>query len=56
MGLDLIPLHLRPIRIELDTGEIEVLITSLVDEKNIPAKSSRICILSVGPWKLIIFS
>lgn len=36
MGLDLIPLHLRLIRIELDTGEIEVLITSLVDEKKYP--------------------
>lgn len=36
MGLDLIPLRLRLIRVELDTGEIEVLITPLVDEKKFP--------------------
>lgn len=33
MGLDLTPLRLRLIRVELDSGEIEVLITSLTDDK-----------------------
>jgi hypothetical protein len=33
MGLDTTPLHLRLIRVELDTGEIEVLITSLTDKQ-----------------------
>jgi hypothetical protein len=33
MGLDIDPLHLRLIRVELDTGEIEVLITSLTDKQ-----------------------
>lgn len=33
MGLDIEPLKLRLLRIELDTGEIEVLITSLIDEQ-----------------------
>lgn len=33
MGLDLRPLKLRLIRIELDTGESEILITSLLDTK-----------------------
>lgn len=33
MGLDVIPLHLRLIRVELDSGEIEVLITSLTDKQ-----------------------
>jgi hypothetical protein len=36
MGLDLIPLSLRLIKVELDTGEIEVLITSLTDEQKFP--------------------
>lgn len=36
MGLDLTPLHLRLIRVELDNGEIEVLITSLIDEHEYP--------------------
>jgi Transposase DDE domain len=36
MGLDIMPLHLRLIRVELDSGEIEVLITSLTDEKKYP--------------------
>ena len=36
MGLDIMPLRLRLIRIELDSGEIEVLITSLTDEKKYP--------------------
>jgi hypothetical protein len=31
MGLDAAPLRLRLIRVELETGEIEVLITSLID-------------------------
>ncbi|MBI9030817.1 IS4 family transposase [bacterium] len=33
MGLDLKPLKLRLIRVELDTGEIEILITSLLDNE-----------------------
>ena len=33
MGLDLKPLKLRLIRVELDTGEIEILITSLLDKE-----------------------
>lgn len=33
MGLDTAPLRLRLIRVELETGEIEVLITSLIDEQ-----------------------
>ena len=36
MGLDVMPLNLRLIRVELDSGEIEVLITSLTDEKKYP--------------------
>jgi hypothetical protein len=36
MGLDTKPLKLRLIRIELDTGETEVLITSLLDEQKYP--------------------
>lgn len=36
MGLAVIPLKLRLIRIELETGEIEVLITSLVDKIKYP--------------------
>ncbi|WP_155309411.1 IS4 family transposase [Desulfosarcina ovata] len=36
MGLDTAPLRLRLIRIELDSGEIEVLITSLTDEGKYP--------------------
>ena len=36
MGLDLIPLHLRLIRVELDSGEIEVLITSLTNKRKYP--------------------
>ena len=36
MGLDIKPLHLRLIRVELDTGEIEVLITSLTDTQKYP--------------------
>lgn len=38
MGLDTNPLKLRLIRIELDTGEIEVLITSLLDGQQYPHK------------------
>ena len=38
MGLDTKPLHLRLIRVELDTGEIEVLITSLIDKQKYPQK------------------
>lgn len=38
LGLDVIPLSLRLIRVELDSGEIEVLITSLTDEKKYPQK------------------
>ncbi len=38
MGLDIIPLHLRLIRVELETGEIEVLITSLGDKQKYPHK------------------
>jgi hypothetical protein len=33
MGLDLKPLKLRLIRVELDTGEVEILITSLLDQQ-----------------------
>jgi len=33
MGLDPIPLRLRLIRVELETGEVEVLITSLINEQ-----------------------
>ena len=36
MGLDLKPLQLRLIRIELDTGETEILITSLLDQTTFP--------------------
>ena len=36
MGLDVMPLSLRLIRVEIDSGEIEVLITSLTDEKKYP--------------------
>lgn len=36
MGLDTVPLKLRLIRIQLDNGEIEVLITSLVDKNKFP--------------------
>ena len=38
MGLDVMPLNLRLIRVELDSGEIEVLVTSLTDEKKYPQK------------------
>lgn len=31
MGLDVNPLPLRLVRIELDTGEVKILITSLID-------------------------
>jgi len=36
MGLDASPLCLRLIRVELESGEIEVLITSLTDEQKFP--------------------
>ena len=36
MGLEVKPLRLRLIRIELDSGQIEILITSLIDEKEFP--------------------
>ena len=36
MGLDLKPLKLRLLRIELDTGEVEILITSLLDTQKYP--------------------
>lgn len=36
LGLDFKPMKLRLIRVELDTGEIEILITSLVDKKAYP--------------------
>ena len=36
MGLDTTPLKLRLIRVELDSGEIEVLITSLIDDQKYP--------------------
>ena len=36
MGLDLKPLKLRLIRVELDTGEVEILITSLLDTQKYP--------------------
>ena len=36
MGLDPIPLRLRLIRVELETGEAEILITSLIDEQKFP--------------------
>jgi hypothetical protein len=36
MGLAINPLKLRLIRIELDSGEVEVLITSLVDDQKYP--------------------
>ncbi len=36
MGLDLSPLKLRLIRVEPDTGESEILITSLCDTEKHP--------------------
>jgi hypothetical protein len=36
MGLDIEQLKLRLIRIELDTGEVEILITSLINKKKYP--------------------
>jgi hypothetical protein len=36
MGLDTSPLSLRLVRIELDSGEVEVLITSLTDSQTYP--------------------
>ncbi len=36
MGLDVVPLRLRLIRVELESGEIEVLITSLIDGRKFP--------------------
>ena len=36
MGLDTQPLKLRLLRIELDTGEVEILITSLIDKDRYP--------------------
>ena len=36
MGLDLKPLKLRLLRVELDTGEAEILITSLLDQARHP--------------------
>jgi hypothetical protein len=36
MGLDSKPLRLRLIRIELDTGEVEILVTSLIDKDLYP--------------------
>lgn len=36
MGLDVTPLRLRLIRVELDSGQIETLITSLTDEEKYP--------------------
>lgn len=36
LGLELSPLKLRFVRIELDSGEVEVLITSLTDKKVLP--------------------
>lgn len=36
MGLDVTPLRLRLIRVELDSGQIEILITSLTDEEKYP--------------------
>jgi hypothetical protein len=38
MGFDVKPLKLRLIRIELDSGEIEVLVTSLIDDQKYPHK------------------
>ncbi len=38
IGLDVRPLRLRLIRVELDSGEIEVLITSLTDKERYPEK------------------
>jgi len=38
IGLDIRPLRLRLVRVELDSGEVEVLITSLTDEKCYPEK------------------
>ena len=36
MGLDILPLKLRLLRVELDTGESEILITSLLDTQSHP--------------------
>ena len=36
MGLDILPLKLRLIRVELNTGETEILITSLLEQKTYP--------------------
>jgi hypothetical protein len=39
LGLDLRPLKLRLLRVELDNGEVEILITSLTDKKAFPFAS-----------------
>ena len=41
MGLEISSLKLRLIRVELDTGETEVLITSLIDKKALPCELFR---------------
>ena len=41
LGLEISSLKLRLIRVELDTGETEVLITSLIDKKALPRKLFR---------------
>ena len=41
LGLEISSLKLRLIRVELDTGETEVLITSLIDKKALPCELFR---------------
>lgn len=38
IGLDILPLKLRLIRVELDTGDAEVLVTSLIDQALFPTE------------------
>ena len=56
MGLDVMPLRLRLLRVEPESGQIEVLITSLTDEKYSRWKSSRIYTINVGLSKLTTYS
>ena len=51
LGLEIGSLKLRLIRVELDTGETEVLITSLIDKKVLPCGFFVNYITSGGPLK-----
>lgn len=58
MGLDILPLRLRLIRVELETGQIEVLITSLTDIKKLALRAfpwltlTLICNNEVSPYSV----